>query len=57
MQDRSSELINSARTMDRKEKKEELNIKEQQYKDNIIPQKRGPKVKDFVEQHQGVQQQ
>ena len=43
--------------MDREQKKEELrriNIKEDQYKDVIIEKKRGPKVKELVEQYQGA---
>ena len=57
LQDRRSELVSRARGMDREQKKEELrqiNIKEDQYKDVIIEKKRGPKVKELVEQYQGA---
>ena len=47
LQDRRSELVSGARGMNREQKKEELrqiNIKEDQYRDVIMPEKRGPKL-------------
>ena len=57
LQDRRSELVNRAPNMDRKLKTEEwrkININEDQYKDVIIEERRGPKVRGIIEQFGGA---